>query len=91
MSSFSMSEAARRLGLYPGTLNRYVLTGKVPTPKVVITGKTTTQIWSEEDIERVRKLLPKITDGRKTRHRKAFVPAARPSKAKVAKEVKKKD
>ena len=66
MVNFSTSEAARKLGLHPGSLARYIAAGKVPAPKVVITGSTTTHIWTEEEIERVRKLLPKIKNGRKT-------------------------
>jgi hypothetical protein len=44
--------------------------GKIPAPNSVITGKTTTQIWTEEEIEHVRQLLPKIANGRKTRYKK---------------------
>ncbi len=70
MRSYSTSEAARKLGLHPSSLARYVAARKVPKPKVVITGQTTTHIWSEEEIEQVRKLLPKIANGRKTRYQK---------------------
>ncbi|HLJ26759.1 MAG TPA: MerR family transcriptional regulator [Candidatus Angelobacter sp.] len=70
MYNFSTSEAARKLGLHPASLARYIAAGKVPAPKVVITGKTTTHIWTDEDIERVRTLLPNIANGRKTRYRK---------------------
>jgi hypothetical protein len=70
MKSYSTSEAARKLGLHPASLARYIAAKKVPTPKMVITGRTTTHIWTEEEIENVRKLLPKIANGRKTRYKK---------------------
>jgi hypothetical protein len=37
---------------------------------MVTTGTTTTHIWTEEQIEEVRKLLPNIANGRKTRYQK---------------------
>jgi len=37
---------------------------------MVATGSTTTHIWTEEEIERARQLLPKIANGRKTRYQK---------------------
>ena len=33
----------------------------------------TIHLWTEEEIEHVRKLLPKIANGRKTRHKKKSV------------------
>ena len=68
--NYSTSQAARKLGLHPGSLARYIAAKKVPTPKMVNTGRTTTHIWTEEEIEAVRKLLPKIANGRKTRYKK---------------------
>ncbi len=67
MNVFSTRVAARRLKLHPATLARYVAIGKVPSPQMVVTGATTTHLWTEEEIEQVRKLLPKIANGRKTR------------------------
>lgn len=58
------------LGLGTKTLSRYIALGKVPAPKVVKSGGSTLHLWSEADIERVRKLLPKIKNGRKTRFQK---------------------
>jgi predicted site-specific integrase-resolvase len=70
MNVFSTRVVAKRLGLHPSTLARYVATGKLPSPKMVATGSTTTHIWTEEEIEHIRKLLPKIVNGRKTRYKK---------------------
>ena len=70
MKTFSTRETAKRLGLSHGTLANYVVAGKVPRPGSVTTGSTTTHVWTEEEIEHVRKLLPKIANGRKTRWQK---------------------
>jgi predicted DNA-binding transcriptional regulator AlpA len=71
MNSFlSTRHAARKLGIDPTTLSRYIATGKVPPPKVVQFGGMRVHGWTEEEIERVRKLLPKIANGRKTRYQK---------------------
>ena len=70
MKVFSTRAAAKRLKLHHGTLAKYVAIGKVPSPKMVATGLTTTHLWTEDEIQAVRKLLPKIANGRKTRYQK---------------------
>jgi hypothetical protein len=70
MSTFSTRNAAKQLGLDATTLSRYIAAKKVPAPKVVTTGGITVHLWTRQDIERVRKLLPKIKNGRKLRYRK---------------------
>jgi len=37
---------------------------------MVTSGKMTLHLWTEQEIENVRKLLPKIANGRKTRYSK---------------------
>lgn len=44
--------------------------GKIPAPKSVTTGGITVYLWTDEDIDHVRQLLPKIANGRKTRYEK---------------------
>jgi DNA-binding transcriptional MerR regulator len=70
MDRFSTREAAKKLGISHETLAHYVEVGKVPRPETVNVGKRVVHSWSEQDIERLRKLLPKIANGRKTRHQK---------------------
>jgi len=70
MQKFSTREAAEKLGLSPIALSRYIALRKVPAPEMVKTGRMTLHLWTEQDIERVRRLLPKIANGRKTRHQK---------------------
>ena len=67
---FSTNEAAKKLGLAAATLSRYIVLGKVPAPKIVQAGLSTVHAWTEEEIEAVRKLLPKLKNGRKTRYQK---------------------
>ncbi len=67
MANLSTREAAKRLGIAHSTLAQYVQVGKVPTPATVMTGGTTVHSWTEEEVEHVRELLPKIANGRKTR------------------------
>lgn len=47
------------------TLSNYIAAGKVPAPKSVTSGGMTIHLWTEEEIEKVRKLLPKLKNGRK--------------------------
>jgi len=70
MANLSTREAAKRLGLPHSTLSLYIRRGKVPTPRSITSGGTTVHIWSEDEVEKVRKLLPKIANGRKTRWQK---------------------
>lgn len=69
-SSNSTREAAKKLGITAAALSRYVKVTKVPAPTIVRTGKASLHLWTEKEIERVRKLLPKIKNGRKTRYQK---------------------
>jgi Mn-dependent DtxR family transcriptional regulator len=70
MSKFSTREAAKKLGIDHSTLAKYVEKGKIAMPETVQQGKRLSHLWSEEDIEKLRKLLPKIANGRKTRYSK---------------------
>ena len=70
METFSTREAAKRLGLDVATLSRYIAAKKVPTPKLVQVGKVRLHMWTVTDVERVRQILPKIANGRKTRYQK---------------------
>ena len=58
------------MGITGTSLVRYMKAGKVPTPEVITAGRSTVHSWSEEDVEEVRQLLPKIANGRKTRYKK---------------------
>jgi predicted DNA-binding transcriptional regulator AlpA len=70
MTPFSTRDAAKKLGIDMSTLSRYISLKKVPEPKSVTSGGMTVHLWTEAEIEHVRKLLPKIANGRKTRYQK---------------------
>jgi len=70
MVRLSTRGAAKRLGISHEALANYVRIGKIPAPESVQHGQRTVHIWTDDDIERVRKLLPKIANGRKTRYQK---------------------
>ncbi len=70
MNALSTREAAKKLGLSLATLARYVATKKVPAPKTARIGRLRVYAWTESDVERVRRILPKIVNGRKTRYKK---------------------
>ena len=70
MNGYSTREAAQRLGLSLISLKRYVAAGKIPTPSLSKVGGVSVRLWSDEDIQRVKETLPKIANGRKTRHQR---------------------
>ena len=67
---FTTRQAAKKLGITAAALSRYISSGKVPPPQIVKIGNFSVHSWTEEDIENVRKLLPKIANGRKTWRKK---------------------
>ncbi len=68
--NYSTRQAAKKLGLYYTTLHKYLREKKIPLPKLTRVGGVRVRLWNEADLERARKLLPKIANGRKTRYRK---------------------
>jgi predicted DNA-binding transcriptional regulator AlpA len=70
MKLLSNVQAARKLGISSMSLGRYIKSGKIPAPKMLQAGNKTLHGWTEEDIEHVHQLLPKIANGRKTRYSK---------------------
>ncbi len=58
------------MGIALSTLSRYISDKKIPSPEIVEIGGLMVHSWTEEEIEKVRQLLPKIANGRKTRWQK---------------------
>ncbi len=67
---FSTRQAAKKLGIDMSTLLRHIKLGKIQAPKSATSGGMTIHFWTKEEIEHIRGLLPKIANGRKTRHQK---------------------
>ena len=91
MKYYSTHDAAKKLGIPNSTLANYVSVGKIPAPATVNTGKTATHIWTEQEIENVRQLLPKIANGRKTRYSKLREKQKAQTKSPVPRKTKKKE
>lgn len=79
----STTHVAKKLGIATKSLSRYVAAGKVPTPQIIQVGGIRVHAWTEEDVERLRKLLPKIANGRKTRYQKLRDKQKAPARAPV--------
>ena len=81
MKTYSTRQAAAKLGISFPSINRYIADKKIPVPPLTVVGTVSARVWTDEDIERVREILPKITNGRKTRYSKLKGKAA-PKRAK---------
>jgi hypothetical protein len=70
MNQCSTREAAKKLGIHLVTLQGYLAKGKIPAPPVTQVGGVQVRLWTDADIRRAQKNLPKIANGRKTRWQK---------------------
>ena len=71
MNHYSTREAAKKLGLHLITIQKYIAAGKIPVPPMSMSiGGGKVRIWTDQDIEKVKEVLPKIANGRKTRYKK---------------------
>ena len=68
--TYSTVQAAKKLGLSMMTMHRYIVGKKIPSPPMQLVGNVRVRLWTDRDIQRVRALLPKIANGRKTRYQK---------------------
>jgi predicted transcriptional regulator len=87
MKMYSSAQAAKELGLTPAAITNYIKAGKIPAPKMMEGANR--HIWTEQDIEHVRQLLPKIANGRKTRYNKKQSTVGTQQSAKTKKKKKK--
>lgn len=62
----STRQAAKKLGIDVSTLSRHLASGKIPLPEISEIGGKKVHAWTEQQVETVRRLLPKIANGRKT-------------------------
>jgi predicted DNA-binding transcriptional regulator AlpA len=70
MTKLSTNQVAKLLGLKSPSLTRYILAGKVTAPSETMVGGMRVRLWSEREIERLKRELPKIANGRKSRYQK---------------------
>ena len=59
MSKFSTRQTARKLGIDPMTLSRYIRSGKVPAPKMLEVGSASLHAWTDADVELSANSCPK--------------------------------
>ena len=55
MKTYFTGQVARMLSIHKVTLQRWLLSGKVPEPKRIRVNGGETRIWTARDVERVRK------------------------------------
>lgn len=70
MKTYSTRQAAAKLGISYPAINRYIADKKIPVPPVTEIAGVSARLWTDADIKRVREILPKIANGRKTRYSK---------------------
>jgi DNA-binding transcriptional MerR regulator len=68
MRTQSTGQVARAVGVHKVTLQRWLLDGKLPEPRRVNQGGVDVRIWTDQDVDRVRKY--KAAHYRKGRGRK---------------------
>jgi predicted site-specific integrase-resolvase len=59
MKTYSTKQAATKIGVSWITLQRYVTSGKIIVPPLQKAGGVTVRLWTERDINRVKKQLEK--------------------------------
>ena len=69
MRTYSTREAAQKLGIDRVTLQRYIVKKLISVPAMKSLGGGKFREWTDREIERVRKQLPKIRNGRKKRQK----------------------
>ena len=62
---YSTREAAKKLGRTILTLQRHIAAGTIKPPPLLKVGTVKVRLWSNRDIEKVRKVLAGIKPGRK--------------------------
>ena len=70
MRTYSTREAARKRALDRITLQRYIAKKVIAAPALRKLGGGRFREWSSRDIEKVRKQLPKIKNGRRKKRKK---------------------
>ena len=70
MKPFTTRQAAKKLGIGLMTLNRYIAARKIRVPKVKLVSGRAMRAWTDRDIERVRKQLTKIANGRRKENKR---------------------
>lgn len=65
MQTYSTREVASKLGIDRVTLQRYIAKNLILVPPVKSLGGGRFREWTDRDVEKLRKQLPKVKNGRK--------------------------
>ena len=57
MKRYTTNQAAEKLGVHRVTLQRWIASGNVSAPRVQDIGGAVFRLWTDSDIERVRKQI----------------------------------
>jgi hypothetical protein len=71
MEKYSTRQAAKKLKLSMATLNKYIAKDMIPIPPLVRVGPVSVRLWSDEDIRKVKEILPTLANGRKHRKKRS--------------------
>ena len=55
MKTYSTLQVSKMVGVHKITLIRWLLSGKVPEPRRITNGGVDARVWTDRDVERVRK------------------------------------
>lgn len=61
-NSYSMKDAAKKIGVHHITLYRWEKANKIPLPKRLV--RTNAQIYTEADIEAIKEWMERVVDPR---------------------------
>jgi predicted transcriptional regulator len=64
---YTTREAAKKLGRTVLTIQRHIAAGTIDAPQLLTVGTVQVRMWSDRDIERVRKVLSRIKPGPKSK------------------------
>ena len=60
VTTYSTAAVARMVGIHKVTLQRWMLAGKIREPRRVKNGGINVRIWTDQDVERVRRYKEKF-------------------------------
>ena len=62
--TYTTKEVAGKVGVSYQTLHNWINVGRIPAPKLIKVGKKSICLWTNADIQRVRKLKGTLKIGR---------------------------
>lgn len=68
MSGYTTAQAATAIGVSKNTLLRWLYDGVLKEPKQTMVANSNWRVWTEDDIERARKVKSTMRRGPKPRH-----------------------